>query len=208
MNVNPKAKRILCFGDSNTYGETEGAQDRIPTDQRWTGVLQKMLGNDFEVIEEGRSGRTTNLEDPEKPGRNGAEYLFPCLKSHVPLDYVILMLGGNDFKPKFKRSAQDVAEATTELLATIQDTTDAKIVLIAPTIITFKGSKLDSYFPGMFNEHSEVSSKLLPNLLKQIANDNDYLYLDVNSVANTNDGIHIDLPSHTKLGQAIANIIT
>lgn len=209
MNINPKAKRILCYGDSNTYGETEGAKERIPADQRWTGVLQKTLGNDYEIIEEGRSGRTTNLEDPEKPGRNGAEYLFPCLKSHAPLDYVVLMLGGNDFKPKFGRSAEDVTKATNELLATIKATTDAKILLVAPTIISFGNSKIDSYFPGMFSQHSETNSKLLPVLLEKIAEENDYLFLDVNTVASTtNDGIHIDLPSHKKVGETIAGLIS
>lgn len=44
---------ILCYGDSNTYGYNPVNGLRYPKDVRWTGVLQKMLGEEYEVIEEG-----------------------------------------------------------------------------------------------------------------------------------------------------------
>ena len=38
---------------------------RLPWEQRWTGLLQKKLGEDaYHVIEEGLCGRTTVFEDP------------------------------------------------------------------------------------------------------------------------------------------------
>jgi len=41
MNTNPLAKRILCFGDSNTWGRIPGDDNtaRFPSNKRWTGVL-------------------------------------------------------------------------------------------------------------------------------------------------------------------------
>ena len=107
------AKRILIFGDSNVWGDIPlQVGTRLPDNVRWTGVLQNMLGNDYEVIEEGLIGRTTNVDDPF-PGfedKNGKDYLFPCLRSQIPLDYVILLLGSNDFKKVFNRTAKDVAK--------------------------------------------------------------------------------------------------
>lgn len=35
---------ILCYGDSNTYGYNPVNGLRYPKDVRWTGVLQKLLG--------------------------------------------------------------------------------------------------------------------------------------------------------------------
>ena len=37
-------RRILCYGDSNTWGYDAAADDRFPEEVRWTGVLQQLLG--------------------------------------------------------------------------------------------------------------------------------------------------------------------
>ena len=72
--------------------------------------MRRELGGDFLVIEEGLNGRTTVWDDPLVPGRNGKEYLVPCLNSHRPLDFVVLFLGTNDLKKRFSASAQDIAQ--------------------------------------------------------------------------------------------------
>ena len=45
MNTNLNAKKILCYGDSNTWGYTPKTGKRYSKNQRWTGILQEMLGN-------------------------------------------------------------------------------------------------------------------------------------------------------------------
>ena len=61
-------KNILCYGDSNTWGWIPGKPDcRHPYKKRWTGILQKKLGEDYRVIEAGLNGRTTVFEDPVNP---------------------------------------------------------------------------------------------------------------------------------------------
>ena len=52
-------KRIVCYGDSNTWGYTPGTGARYPEDVRWTGRLQRALGPGYAVVEEGLNGRTT-----------------------------------------------------------------------------------------------------------------------------------------------------
>ena len=139
MNINPKAITILCYGDSNTYGKRpDGTNDRHPAVVRWTGQLQNHLGDNYHVIEEGLSSRTTNLEYTRKPGRNGRSYLAPCLHSHTPIDLVILMLGTNDLKIEFKRSPIDIAAAIDELVNDIKEHTISeqrsipRIILLSP----------------------------------------------------------------------------
>jgi lysophospholipase L1-like esterase len=51
--------RILCYGDSNTWGYDPATQDRLDRDVRWPGVLRSALGEGYEIIEEGLGGRTT-----------------------------------------------------------------------------------------------------------------------------------------------------
>ena len=62
--------KIVCYGDSNTWGYNPAENgSRYDDDIRWTQRLQNKLGNDFQVIEEGFSGRTTVFEDPVLEGK-------------------------------------------------------------------------------------------------------------------------------------------
>ena len=51
-------KHILCLGDSNTHGYCADPSDcadggiRFNEDERWPCVLQKLLGDEYLVIEE------------------------------------------------------------------------------------------------------------------------------------------------------------
>lgn len=92
MNINPQAIRVVCYGDSLTYGRVPNQHARYDASTRRTGILQSLLGNDYEIIEEGLRGRTTHLDHPTQQGRNGLTYLYPCLLSHYPLDYIIILL--------------------------------------------------------------------------------------------------------------------
>ena len=48
-------KNILCFGDSNTHGYNSKTGGRFTVEERWTKLLQRKLGDDYYVIEEGLS---------------------------------------------------------------------------------------------------------------------------------------------------------
>ncbi len=87
---------ILCYGDSNTWGYEASTQGRLGRWDRWPGVLQRELGDDVHVIEEGQNGRTTVFDVPFEPYRNGLAYLPVALQTHAPLDAVVVDLGTND----------------------------------------------------------------------------------------------------------------
>jgi len=90
-------KTLVCFGDSNTWGYVPGSGgERFPREQRWPMILQRLLGDGWEVISEGLSGRTATIDRPDSEGRNGLPYLLPCLASHAPVDVVVIFLGTND----------------------------------------------------------------------------------------------------------------
>ena len=91
-------KRILCYGDSNTWGFIPGTGERYPADVRWPGVLAALLGRGVHVVENGINGRTTAIDDPGYPCRNGKEGLGYALLAEKPFDLVILMLGTNELK--------------------------------------------------------------------------------------------------------------
>ena len=64
MAQKPEPGLILCFGDSNTYGERGDVEGRLPYSQRWTTVLQGLVGDEYVVVPEGLNGRTTVQDDP------------------------------------------------------------------------------------------------------------------------------------------------
>ena len=78
--------RILCFGDSNTYGyDPRGFfGDRYGVGDRWVDLLAKQTGH--EVINAGANGR----EIPHNP------YAIRLLAEHAPVDIFLVMLGTND----------------------------------------------------------------------------------------------------------------
>ena len=52
----------------------------------------RILGEKYLVVEEGLNSRTAAITPEDEPYLNGLTYLAPCVRSHQPLDLVILML--------------------------------------------------------------------------------------------------------------------
>lgn len=88
-------KKILCFGDSNTYGYRP-YDGRWHKDIRWTGRLQAALGEEYQVIEAGLNGRSVGSYDELWPEKNGVDVVASYVKRYLPLDLLIVMLGSND----------------------------------------------------------------------------------------------------------------
>ena len=104
-------KHILCLGDSNTHGYCADPNDcadhgiRFNEDERWTCRLQKALGKEYLVTEEGLSGRTTVFVDPLHESMDALSVAYALLKSHEVIDLLIIMLGTNDVKERFGANA-------------------------------------------------------------------------------------------------------
>lgn len=202
-------KTILCYGDSNTWGYVPGTGLRYGSDERWPGVLQKILGGNYHVIEEGLRSRTTILDDPLKPYKNGKEYFIPCLDSHAPLDLVILMLGTNDLKNRFSMSAYDVAKNIAVLLNIVTRSTCGvlgkapKTLLLAPPHL----GRLTN-FAELFDGATEKSRELA-RYYKIVSSEIGCNFLDTSEVIKSSDidGVHLDGDQHIKLGEFIANAV-
>ena len=135
-------KRILCYGDSNTYGyiPTGGRYD---AHTRWPMRMQAVLGDGYTVIEEGFNGRTCVFDDPVEGGyKSGVKYLPPCLMSHNPLDAVIIMLGSNDTKARFGMTPMTIGQSMMQLVRTAKQYAvneageTAHIIIAAPPALS------------------------------------------------------------------------
>ena len=206
-------KRILCYGDSNTWGFIPGSGKRYPSDVRWTGVMSKALGEEYEVIEAGLNGRTTVYPDPFNDILNGLEFLPMILVQSKPLDLIILSLGTNDLKFV---SALHSARGVGKLIETCKKANDvipgstpifnegAKILVVSPIEVdpqVYVANPYTSILRGAVEE-----SKQFPEMVKHFTDAHGVEYFNAASVAAPSkvDGIHMEPASHVALGKALA----
>ncbi|HWT26485.1 MAG TPA: GDSL-type esterase/lipase family protein [Mobilitalea sp.] len=201
---------ILCFGDSNTYGFIAGAGGRYDESIRWTRLLQKNLGEDYYVIEEGLNGRSTVFEDPYKKFLKGIDLLEVSIASHNPIDLVILMLGTNDVKADFKTGPKEIRDGLECLIKKLRDPMiyNKAVLIVSP--IHIRESIVTSVFCESFGGLNgvELSKKLAP-AFKELAKQYNCDFLDAAeyAVADDTDAIHLDAKGHAALAAAFYNKI-
>ena len=199
---------IVCYGDSNTHGVHPVTRDRFPRDIRWPGVLATDVADIAVVVEEGLNGRTTLWDDPFMDGRNGQPYLLPCLRSHEPVDLVVVMLGTNDLKTTFGRPAHEIALGVGRLaeLALGSGTGPGgaapEVLLVAPPRL---GELTDRSELWGFGD-ARLKSEALPRLYRNAAELKGVPFLDAAAIveADPADGVHLGEDAHAVLGHAIA----
>ncbi|MGE4105627.1 MAG: SGNH/GDSL hydrolase family protein [Bacteriovoracia bacterium] len=209
-------KRVLCFGDSNTWGYIPGTGLRYDPDTRWTGVLQKLLGPQYLIIEEGLNGRTTISDYREREGRHGARYLVPCLDSHYPLDVVILCLGTNDAKAEFGLSAERIAQGMEELIQTVRGhrpgwgrgveipSQNARLIVMAPVVV--REAHIGDYAELV---GAEAKTLRLGELYRALATKYDAAFLDLAQVTEPSDidGCHLDELGHAAVAEELVAVV-
>ena len=203
-------RTILCYGDSNTWGYIPGTGQRFSRQQRWPGILQRLLGDAFYVVEEGLNGRTTVWDDPFKPGRNGLAGLQPALDSHAPLDLVILMLGTNDLKHYRSAYAADCARGMELLIETVSKSAvgpsggPPRILLVAPPVIGELSAQLSLQFRDAREKSREFAS-----CFGELAQTTGCLFLDAAKIVepSATDGVHLDEVGHERLAHGIAEAV-
>lgn len=200
-------KHILCIGDSNTHGlctdpsESADHGSRYNEEERWTCLLQKALGEEYLVIEEGLSGRTCVYDDPDMDSVNLLPVLHALLNSHEPLDLVILMLGTNDSKVKFNTDAKKITKGMQILVEEAKSVpcwgkNGPKILIVAPVPI-----EEGVIYPD-FNEKSVETTKTLAREYAFLAVAERADFLDAGGCELTKaDHVHLTAKGHRQLAE-------
>lgn len=209
-------RHIVCFGDSNTHGYCAHTGGRFDETQRWCCLLQEKLGEDFLIIEEGLSGRTTCFEDPIHEGLNGLNYIYPCLMSHEPVDLLVIMLGTNDTKERFGSSAACIALGLKRLIDKAVATTDcwrdgkASILIVVPQNIDKRYE--DTEVGATMGRGCAEKSEGLAEEFARIAGLTGCHYMDANKFItagpNDIDYMHLTAEGHRQLADVMAEKIT
>lgn len=206
-------KRVLCFGDSNTWGYISGTDHlRYDENTRWTRLLGKYLGESYEIIEEGLNSRTICSDDNRvgKEGRNGYVYLKPCLDTHDKIDYLVLMLGTNELKHTFNNEPVDILNMLIKMTDLIKDfrsqidKTPVKLIIcgLPPVNEDCRNSKGDNKYLGASSKCVEFN-----RLLEEYCKEQSLLYVSNDDLEVGIDGIHITDKSHERLANKLYNLL-
>ena len=205
-------KRILCYGDSNTWGFVPGSGNRYSDEERWTCLLKKNLGEEYEIIEDGINGRTTCFDKGWGDCKNGRTGIGYALLSNYPIDAVVLMLGTNDLT---EHNAVFAKNGVSELIRIIQNSStmfdvdipvfvdEPKILLVSPILIHKDIENKGSF--SFIGTHEE--SKKFAKYYKTVAEEKKVDFLDAAKVAEPSetDGLHMTKEGHAALAVAIAD---
>ena len=202
-------KRILCYGDSNTWGTIpDGTCRHCDITKTYSYFLQQKLGKDYKIICEGMPARTSDIDDIKFPkgNRNGAVFFPQCLITHDPIDYVVLFLGTNDLKSKFNRTTEQIADTieekyikfTRQALAP-ELTKVPEFIIVAPSVVD------ENKFDGF--EGATKKSLLFNKIYEKMAKTNKCLFVSNENLICGDDGIHLITESHALLADRLAKLI-
>ena len=211
-------KHIVCFGDSNTHGycadpnDCADRGDRFNEDERWTCLLQKALGDEYLVIEEGLSGRTTVFDDPLHESMSGLDVIYSCLMSHEPVDLLIIMLGTNDTKARLGANAACISIGMERLVMKAKTVlawrgNRPNILIIAPPHIgdgLYLRPEGEPMGPGC-----PQKSRELAHYYSSMAKTQHCAFLDAEGVAEFNnvDCMHLSRKGHRQLAEKLTELV-
>lgn len=177
--------KILCIGDSNTYGYDPRSYlgDRYPADVRWTDRL-----DNCEVINCGVNGMTIPRENSRYPG---------LVRINDP-DLVIVMLGTNDL---FKSiTAEQIADQMGRFLDSILSAAK-QILLISPPVL--------EYGEWVMDDDLVEESQDLGRAYRELAERKGCLFADSAEwgIEMTYDGVHFSPEGHAVFAQKLGELL-
>ena len=211
-------KHILCIGDSNTHGYCADPGDcadggiRFNEDERWTCLLQKALGEEYLVTEEGLSGRTTVFVDPVNENMDVLSHVYALLKSHEYIDLLIIMLGTNDSKERMGASAPTIAQGMGRLVRKAMSVdcwapgSKPNVLIIAPPPVDKRVET--SAVAGEMGLGAVEKSQQLAACYQAKAQELGIHFLDAAFCQfNTIDFMHLTRHGHAQLAQRLAELV-
>lgn len=179
-------KKILCIGDSNTFGYNPRTGGSYQGDQIWTSLTQNA---ERRMINRGVCGKCI-------PGRTDAADDIAEIQKYSP-DAVIIMLGTNDLL-----SGKSAAQTAQDMDSFLSRMPPVRCVLISPP----------SLRAGTWVETEKMirESEKLPDLYRRAAEKHSCVFADSETwhpdIAF--DGVHLTPAGHRTFAESISGLLT
>ena len=199
-------KKILCYGDSNTFGYNPVDSSRFDENTRWTALLQKKLGAEYEITEEGACDRT-GFVDNDKGFLFSARRHFPkIINKAKDIDILILAIGTNDLQSKYDISFSQFEKGLESLITSAIN--NVKRIVLVPSVI-LDNEVLEGFFKIQFDEISVSKSKKVGKIYRKLGKVYNLDLFDINEFVRPSsfDGLHYDEKDHKIIADRLTDYI-
>lgn len=178
-------KKILCIGDSNTYGYDPRSYfgDRYPEGVRWASCL-----SDCDIINRGLNGMKIPLR---------YERYIGLIRLENP-DLVTVMLGTNDILSGV--SAEQTSERMDDFISHIRGESKSVLLIAPPHLQLGEWVQSEDYL----DESCELAE-----LYREVANENGCMFADAGEwdIELTFDGVHFSEEGHKRFAQKLNELL-
>jgi lysophospholipase L1-like esterase len=153
------------------------------------------------VVAEGLPGRTAgDVQSGKSQFRNGRQHFAAILKSHEPLDVVVIALGTNDLKNEFERSAKEILQDLQWYARAVQqlhlpEYAVPSVVYIAPPALEVGPE--DEYFGGRQSTLDQLTAAMTKDPSMDVVLPG---VIDISE-----DGVHFSLNGHRQMATQVVN---
>lgn len=184
--------KILCFGDSNTYGYDPRSifGGQYSSEHRWLDILAGRLN--CTVVNAGENGR-------EIPRREAELLRFDLMMTNQsPVDLLVIMLGSNDL---LQGNSVDAVGKRMEFFLKHIDPENQKILLIGPPSMQ-RGEWVPSQ--SLIN-----ASLVLNHMYKELSDRLGVEFIDAEgwNIPMTFDGVHFTEEGHMAFADKLARYL-
>lgn len=145
-------RRIVCFGDSNTYGfdPRDPIEKRYPPEERWPDLLAASTG--WETVNLGLNGRTI----PQR--KRETELALEQIRKRLPADCLVIMLGSNDALTMESPSAEKVSARMDRFLRELRTAfPELPILLVSPPRVRIPLAHIQEIFDQLIPLYRRVA---------------------------------------------------
>ena len=199
-------KKVLCLGDSNTFGFIPESGKRYDKNTRWSGILAQLAAGRFEIIEAGCNNRTAFTDNPAGFEQTGCKVLPTLLTKDI--DCVILAIGVNDLQIFYNPTLEEIKNGMRRLVDIVREhCPNAEIILVSPARLT--DNIFNGYFRAMFDKMSIEKSLYLSEIYESIAKEKNCRFADWDKIVTVSpkDGLHLEPEAHKKIAEAMFEIL-
>lgn len=200
-------KKVLIYGDSNTWGDNFIMGKRIPDEKQWVNILQNKLKDKYLFLQEGLPGRVAGNFDKEKKYKNGASTFLSIYRTCAPIDILIISLGTNDLQMKYNRTEKQIIKDLLwykKQVEELYEDDENKIKYFKdckmPTIIYILPINFDYEVNAsvIFNNKSEEIRQKIISYFKDKEN-----VIISNDMNLFDDGIHLNYDGHQQMAKLV-----
>ena len=191
--------KIICYGDSNTYGydPVERPSLRYSPDGRWVDLVGRKLPDSCKILNAGQNGR----EIPDNGWESAEGAACQLAASTESGDLIIIMLGSNDLLLGGCTAEKTAAKMKRFLGAVKMEAPGRQILLIAPVRFT------EGYWVP--DQQTMEESEKLTVLYETLAGDMDVCFADANGwgVQLSDDGVHFTKEGHKAFAEGLTKAL-